>query len=52
MILYSQEYETEPDTPRKERLNLSMTTIPNDGDGEPSGRGEGTEVILPDSAPI
>lgn len=51
MILHSQEYETEPDTPRKERLNLSMTTIPNDGDREPSER-EGTEVILLDSAPI
>lgn len=43
-ILYSQEYETEPDTPQKERLKLSMSmtsAAPNDEDGdEPSGRGE------------
>jgi len=44
-----EEYETEPDTPPKEGLKLSLTGASNDGE---LWGGERMEVDLPDSSPI
>ena len=52
-IPYSQEYETEPETPKKERLKLSLTAASDGGDGETSRRGERTfEETYQTSSPI